>query len=64
MNMAEQLPLINGDMTCDFHFFLTVFQSYQENEWVIMKGCVQWILASDALPQLGTAISAGQLLTH
>ena len=22
--------------------FSTVFQSYQNDEWVIMKGCVQW----------------------
>ena len=28
-------------MTCDFSSFLTVFQSYQGDEWVIMK-CLQW----------------------
>ena len=22
--------------------FLTVFQSYQDDVWMIMKGCVQW----------------------
>ena len=28
-------------MTCDFTSFSTVFQSYQEDESIIMKGCVQ-----------------------
>ena len=26
--------------TCDFTSFLTVFQSYQGDVWMIMKGCV------------------------
>ena len=25
-------------MTCDFTYFLTIFQSYQDNVWMIMKG--------------------------
>ena len=29
-------------MTCDFITFSTVFQSYQDDRWVIMKGCAQW----------------------
>ena len=29
-------------MTCDFTSFLTVFQSYKDDVWMIMKGCVQW----------------------
>ena len=29
-------------MTCDFTSFLTVFQSYQDDVWVIMNGYVQW----------------------
>ena len=29
-------------MTCYFTFFSTVFKSYQDNVWMIMKGCVQW----------------------
>ena len=29
-------------MTCDFTSFLTVFLSYQDDVWMIMKGCVQW----------------------
>ena len=28
-------------MTCDFISFSTVFQSYQDDERLIMKGCVQ-----------------------
>ena len=33
---------MDGWMTCDFTSFLTVFQSYQDDGWMIMKGCVQW----------------------
>ena len=33
---------MDGWMTCDFTFFLTVFQSYQDDVRMIMKGCVQW----------------------
>ena len=29
-------------MTCDFTIFSTVFQSYQDDGWMIMKGCEQW----------------------
>ena len=29
-------------MTCDFTPFSTVFQSYQDDERLIMKGRVQW----------------------
>ena len=32
----------NGWMTCDFMSFSTIFQSYQDDEWMIMKGCVHW----------------------
>ena len=34
------------DLGCywDFTSFSTVFQSYQDNGWMIMKGCVQWNL--------------------
>ena len=34
--------LMDGWMTCDVMSFSTVFQSYQDNERLIMKGCVQW----------------------
>ena len=33
--------VINGWMICDFTSFSTVFQSYQDNGRMIMKGCVQ-----------------------
>ena len=33
---------MDGWMTCDFTSFTTVFQSYQDDERLIMKGCVQW----------------------
>ena len=29
-------------MTCDFTSFSTIFQSYQDDERLMMKGCVQW----------------------
>ena len=29
-------------MTCNFMSFSTVFQSYQDDGRLIMKGCVQW----------------------
>ena len=32
----------NGWMTCNFMSFSTVFQSYQDDGWMIMEGCVQW----------------------
>ena len=28
-------------MTCEFMSFLTVFQSYQDDERLVQKGCVQ-----------------------
>ena len=31
---------MDGWMTCNFTSFLTVFQSYQDDAWMIMKGCV------------------------
>ena len=41
--MIGTLRVKDGCMTSDFTFFLTVFQSYQDDGWVIMKGCVLWI---------------------
>ena len=38
----EEECRIDGWMTCDFTSFSTVFQSYQDDERLIMKGCVQW----------------------
>ena len=34
--------IIDGWMTCDLSSFSTVFQSYQDDERLLMKGCVQW----------------------
>ena len=34
--------LMDEWMTCDLTSFLTVFQSYQDDVRMIMKGCVQW----------------------
>ena len=42
MQKAKGIQL--NDITlnsCDFTTFLTVFQSYQDDVWLIMKGCVQ-----------------------
>ena len=33
---------MDGWMTWDFRSFLTIFQSYQDDGRLIMKGCVQW----------------------
>ena len=32
---------MDGGMICDFMSFSTVFQSYQDDDRLIMKGCVQ-----------------------
>ena len=34
--------MMDGWMTCNFRTFSTLFQSYQDDGWMIMKGCVQW----------------------
>ena len=33
---------MDGWITCDFTFFSTVFQSYQDDGRFITKGCVLW----------------------
>ena len=33
---------LDGWLTCDFTSFPIVFQSYQDDGRLIMKGCVQW----------------------
>ena len=33
---------LDGWMTCVFTSFSTVFQTYQDDVRLIMKGCVQW----------------------
>ena len=59
---------MDGWMTGKFTSFSTVFQSYQDNEQLIMKGCVQWNPIDKISPrvglELGTARSVGQCLTH
>ena len=60
---------LDGWMTCDFTSFSTVFQSYQDDGQMIMKGCVQWnpfyggdfALSKD---RTGVIRSVGQQLTH
>ena len=38
---------MDGWMAYDVTSFLTVFQSYQDDGWMIMKGSVQWNLIYD-----------------
>ena len=61
---------MDGWMTWDFTSLLAVFQSYQDDVWMIMKSCVQWnsvyssehfVLSGD---QTRSARSVGQRLTH
>ena len=33
---------LDGWMTCDFTSFSTLFQLYQDDRQMIIKGCVQW----------------------
>ena len=61
---------VDGWIICDFTAISTVFQSYQEDERIIMKGCVQWnpFTVEKTSPraglELGTARSIGRRLTH
>ena len=34
--------MMDGRISCDFTSLSTVFQSYQDDGRMIMKGCVQW----------------------
>ena len=38
----DYLMKVDEWMTCDFTSFSTVFQSYQDDRRMVMKGCVQW----------------------
>ena len=40
--LRRQCSKKDGQTTCDFRSFSTVFQSYQDNGWMRMKGCMQW----------------------
>ena len=42
MSHGHESNRMDGWMSCDFTSFLTVFQSYQDDVRMIMKGCVQW----------------------
>ena len=59
----------DGWMTCDLTSFLTVFQSYQGDVWMIMKGCVQWNSVygwedfTSSEDRIWSARSVGQRLT-
>ena len=65
-----RIHIDDGWMTCDLTSFLTVFQSYQDDVRMIMKGCVQWnsvygredFTSSEDGTQ--SARSVGQRLTH
>ena len=62
--------LIDGSMTCDFTFFLTVFQSYQADVWMIMKGYEEWNSVyggedfTSSVDRTRSAGSVGQRLPH
>ena len=42
--LINDKPSIDRWMTCNFTSFSIVFQAYQDDGWVIMKGCVRWRL--------------------
>ena len=53
-------------MTCDFTPFSTVLKSYQDDGWMIMKGCVQWnpVYGSrleKISPQAGLELAEGEI---
>ena len=64
------MEVLDGRMDCDFISFTTVFQSYQDDERLIMKGCKQWNpftvekISPRAGLELGAARSVGQGLRH
>ena len=61
---------MDGWMTCNFTSFLTVFQSYHFDVWMIMRGCVQWNSVygwedfTSSEDRTRSARSVGQRLTH
>ena len=63
----ENINWMNGWMTYHFMPFSAVFQAYQDNGWMIMKGCEQWSLVydwKDFWLETGTARSEGQRVTY
>ena len=52
-----------GWIICHFTFFQTVVRSYQDDEGMMMKGCVKWNTVYDKEDfNLGSPRSAGQRL--
>ena len=67
---AHVVTRIGWMIDLQFYVFSTLFQSYQDDGWVIMKGCGEWnlFMAEKILTQvelkLKIARSVGQCLTH
>ena len=61
---------MDGWMTWEFSSFATVLQSYQDNDRLIMKGCVQWSSVygledfASIWDRTRSARSVGHSLTH
>ena len=53
--IAHFLSMMDGWITSDFTSFSTVFQSYQDDVRLIMKGCVHWncVMVEKILPLVG-----------
>ena len=54
---------MDGWMLCDFKSFSTVFQSYEDNGRMVMRGCVHGT-HSHAVTEPETARSVGQRITY
>ena len=66
-----QIVSTDGWMICNSTAFLTVFQSYNDDGWKIIKGCMQWFKIYDSKDYLiqhglesGTDKSAGTCLNY
>ena len=56
---------MNGWITCNILSFSTVFQLYQDDRRVIMKGFVQWNLSmADKISHLQLNSNLGSLAQH
>ena len=68
LNFWNELLLHHGWMTCNFSSFSIVFQSYQDDEKVIMKGCGEkphlWLGRFPPQLKPGTTRPVDQCLTH
>ena len=67
---TNQWLVMDEWMTCNFTSFLTVFQTYQDDVWMIMKGCVQgnsvygWEDFTSSEDRTRPAGTVGQRLTY